>query len=152
MLLKRNIILCIWCKCNVYCGLGFKKHIFHILYIIVAHLCSAFLKRPFFFLQSSNRSEKRGVLWLASHPVPCDWPNTSSVWWKCYGPLLYCDAVSRLDETNIKTHYKLGIGYIQWGHNDRLWLILSFYASRCIVLCKHYHVCICDQRHDQQQA
>ncbi len=32
----------------------------------------------------AHRSEKRGVLWLASYPVCCDWPNTSSVWWKCY--------------------------------------------------------------------
>ncbi len=38
-----------------------KKHIiFHILYIIVALLCSAFLKRANF--NKTHRSEKRGVL------------------------------------------------------------------------------------------
>ncbi len=34
----------------------------------------------------AHRSEKQGVLWLASYPVRCDWPNTSSVGWKCYAP------------------------------------------------------------------
>ncbi len=43
------------------CGLRFKKHIIlHILYIIVAPLCSAFLKRVDFY--KAHRSEKRGVL------------------------------------------------------------------------------------------
>ncbi len=90
---KKNIILCIWCNAVCLCGLRLKKHIFHILYIIVAPLCSAFLKRV------DHRSEKRGVLWLASYPVRCDWPNTSSVRRKCYAPLPYCDAVSQRDET-----------------------------------------------------
>ncbi len=76
-----------------------KKHIFHILYIIVAPLCPAFLKRVNFY--KAHRSEKRGVLWLASYPVHCDWPNTSSVN-KCnvdvnVTPSPYCDAVSRRD-------------------------------------------------------
>ncbi len=31
----------------------------------------------------AHRSEKRGVLWLASYPVCCDWSDTSSVRWKC---------------------------------------------------------------------
>ncbi len=45
-------------------GSWFKKHIvFHILYIIVAPLCSAFLKRVAFY--KAHRSEKRGPLWLA---------------------------------------------------------------------------------------
>ncbi len=47
----------------------------------------------------AHRSEKRGVLWLASYPVHCDWPNTSSVRRKCYAPLPYGDAVSWRDET-----------------------------------------------------
>ncbi len=43
---KKNIILCIWCNAICLCGLKFKKHIiFHILYIIVAPLSPAFLKR-----------------------------------------------------------------------------------------------------------
>ncbi len=64
------------------CGLRLKKHIiFHILYIIVA---SAFLKRADFY--KAHRSEKRGMLWLASYLVHCDWPNTSSMRRKCYAP------------------------------------------------------------------
>ncbi len=65
--------------------------------IIVAPLCSAFLKRVDFY--KAHCSEKWGVLWLASYPVRCDWPNTSSVRWKCYAPLPYCDAVSRRNDT-----------------------------------------------------
>ncbi len=43
------------------CVLKFKKHIiFHILYIIVAPLCSGFLKSVNFY--KAHRSEKRGVL------------------------------------------------------------------------------------------
>ncbi len=78
-------------------GLRLKKHIiFHILYIIVAPLCSAFLKCADFY--KAHRSEKRGALigqlssalWLAEylkrvtemlHPLPC------------------CDAMSRCDKT-----------------------------------------------------
>ncbi len=112
------------------CGLRFKKHIiFHILYIIVAPLCSAFLKRVHFY--KAHSSEKRGVLWLASYPVHCDWPNTSSVYRKCYAPyriVMPCPA--RWDQNN-KTH---------------------FYASRCIASRKHYHVCIYNQRNNKQQA
>ncbi len=95
---KNNIILCIWCNAMCLCGLRFKKHIiFPILYIIVAPLCPAFLKSADFY--KAHRSEKRGVLWLASYPVRCDWPNTSSVKLKWYAPLPYCDAVSRRDDT-----------------------------------------------------
>ncbi len=42
---------------------------FYILYIIVAPLCSAFLKRVDFY--KAHRSQKRGVLRLASYPVHC---------------------------------------------------------------------------------
>ncbi len=80
-------------------GSRFKKHIiFHILYIIVAPLCSAFLKRTDFYLQSSSFWEARcaligqlsSALWLAKYlkrvmemlrPLPC------------------CDAVSWRDDT-----------------------------------------------------
>ncbi len=62
-----------------------KKQIFHILYIIVAPLCPAFLKRVDFY--KAHRSEKPGVLWLASYPVRWDWPNASSVRRKCYASL-----------------------------------------------------------------
>ncbi len=72
------------------------------------------------FLQNSSFWEARraligqlsSALWLAEyvkretemlHPSP------------------YCDAVSRRDDKNDKTHYKRGICCIQWGHN--YWLI-----------------------------
>ncbi len=71
---------------NVFMQFKVQKHIiFHTLYIIVAPLSSAFLKRANFY--KAHRSEKRGVLWLASYPVRCDWPNSSSVWHvTCYAP------------------------------------------------------------------
>ncbi len=81
MLLKQTLF-CMLCLR----GSRFKHIIFHILYIIVAPLCSAFLKRADFY--KAHRSEKWGVLWLASYPVRCDWPNISSR-----------DAVSRRNET-----------------------------------------------------
>ncbi len=62
-----------------------KNHIiFHILYIIVAPLCSAFLK-GLDFLQSASFWEARRAL-IGQHPVHWDWPNTSSVWLKFYAP------------------------------------------------------------------
>ncbi len=50
-----------------------KTNIFHIPYIIVAPLCTAFLIRTDFY--KAHHPEKRGVLWLASYPVHCDWPK-----------------------------------------------------------------------------
>ncbi len=56
MLLKRTLFGVMQCLR----GLRFKKHIiFHILYIIVAPLCSAFLKRIDFY--KAHHSEKQGV-------------------------------------------------------------------------------------------
>ncbi len=58
---KNNIILCIWCNAMCLRGSRFKKHIvFNILYITVALLCLAFLKRTDFY--KAHRSDKRGVL------------------------------------------------------------------------------------------
>ncbi len=55
---KKNII---WCNAMCLCGSRLKKHfIFHILYIIVAPLCSAFLKRTEFY--KAHHSEKLDVL------------------------------------------------------------------------------------------
>ncbi len=68
---------CLWFKVK-------KKHIFHILYIIVAPLSPAFLKRAVFY--KAHRSEKRGLLWIASYPVRFDWPKISSLRRKCYAP------------------------------------------------------------------
>ncbi len=85
---KKNINVCIWCNAMCLCGLRLKKHIIlHLMYIIVAPLCHAFLKRSNVY--KAHCSETQGVLWLASYPVHCDWPNTSKVRWKCYTPL-YC--------------------------------------------------------------
>ncbi len=58
---KKNVILFIWCNAMCLCSLRLKKHIiFHILYIIVAPLCPAFLKRVDFY--KAIHSEKQGVL------------------------------------------------------------------------------------------
>ncbi len=113
------------------CGLKFKKHIiFHILYIIVAPLCSAFLKRIAFY--KAHHSEKRGVLWLASYPVHCDWPNTSSVWWKCYAP--YRIVMPRHDETktikpSINEAFVASSGDIITDSNDLYYLFTRRVAS-----------------------
>ncbi len=73
---KNNIILCIWCNAMCLRGSRFKKHIiFHTLYITVAPLCSAFLKKADFY--KAHHSEKH-VLWLASYPVCCDWPKLAA--------------------------------------------------------------------------
>ncbi len=89
---KKNIILCIWCNVMCLCGLRLKKHIiFHILYIIVAPLCSAFLKRVDFY--KAHRSEKRALIGQLS----------SALWFaeylkretKMLHPSPYCDDVSR---------------------------------------------------------
>ncbi len=86
---KKNII---WC--NSMC-LRLKKHfIFYIPYI-VAPLCPSFLKRADFTV---HRSEKRGMLWLVSYPVHCDWPDTSSVRRRCYAPyhvVMPCSGATR---------------------------------------------------------
>ncbi len=57
---KKNIILCIWCNAMCLCGLSLKNIIFHILYIIIALLRSAFLKRADFY--KAHHLEKRGML------------------------------------------------------------------------------------------
>ncbi len=113
-----------------------KTHYFpHTVHIIVAPLCSAFLKHVDFY--KAHRSEKRGVLWLASYPVCCDWPNTSSVWWKCYIPLPYCDAVSQRDETKtikpiINEAFVASSGDIITDYNDLYCLFMRRVASRRI--------------------
>ncbi len=59
MLLK----ITLFCVCNLFMWFNVKKKkklIFHILYIIVAHLCSGFLKCADF--DKSHRSEKRSEL------------------------------------------------------------------------------------------
>ncbi len=78
------------------CGLRFKKHIiFHILYITVAPLCPAFLKRIDFYkaFWEAKRAligQLSSALWLAEYLKR----ETEML---C--PLSYCDAVSRRDDT-----------------------------------------------------
>ncbi len=130
---KKNIILCIWCNAMCLCGFRFKKHIlFHILYIIVAPLCSTFLKRADFY--KAHRSKKWGMQWLASYPVRCNWQNTSSVRRKC-----------STDDTKINKPirnetFAASSGNIMTDYND-----LYCFFTRCIALHKHYHICICDR-------
>ncbi len=123
---KKNIILSMWCNAMCLCGLRFKKHIiFHILYIIVAPFCSAFLKRADFY--KAHRSEKRGVLWLASYPVRCDWPNTSSVRRKCYRIVM---RVRRDDTKTIKPiineAFVASIGDVITDYNDLYCLFITW--------------------------
>ncbi len=61
----------------------FKKHFPHTVHYCCSSL-PTFLKRVNIY--KAHRSEKCGELWLASYPVRCDWPNTSSMWAKCYAP------------------------------------------------------------------
>ncbi len=68
MTLLKITLFCLFgvMQCTL-CGLRLKKHIiFHILYIIVAPLCSAFLKRVDFY--KAHRSEKRGVYGIIFPP------------------------------------------------------------------------------------
>ncbi len=68
---KKNIILCIWCNSMF----KIKKNIiFHILYIIIDPLCSAFLKRLNFdkaqlFLEARCAliGQLSSALWLAEY-------------------------------------------------------------------------------------
>ncbi len=113
---KKNIILCIWCNAMRLCALRLKKHIiFHILYIIVAPLCSAFLNTSIFTKLIVLRSEVCSD-WPASQCVVIGWIPQA-----CDGnvkPLtvLWCRVPARQHKNN-KTHYKRGICCIQWGPN-----------------------------------
>ncbi len=57
---KNNIICCNWCNAKFIWFKVQKTHYFHILYIIVAPLCPAFLKCVDF--QKAHRFEKQGML------------------------------------------------------------------------------------------
>ncbi len=95
---KNNIILCIWCNVMCVCGLRLKNTLFSTYCTLLLRLYAL----PFWntsIFHKAHHSDKRDVLWLASYPVRCDWPNTSSVRRKCYALLPYWDAVSRRDDT-----------------------------------------------------
>ncbi len=96
---KKNIILCIWCNAMCLCGLRLKKTLFSTYCTLLLLLYAPPFWNTEIHFYKAHCSEKRGVLWLASYPVRCDWPNTSSVRRKCYAPLPYCDAVSWRDDT-----------------------------------------------------
>ncbi len=94
------------------------------------------LKRVDFY--KAHRSEKRGVLWLASYPVHWDWPNTSSVWRKCYAPHC-CDAVSRRKDTKtikpiINEAFVASSGDIITDYNDLYCLFTRRDALPCLHL------------------
>ncbi len=141
---KNNIILCIWCNAMCLCGLRFKKHYFpH-----TVHCCSSMLRlaERHRFLQSSSFWEARcaligqlsSALWLAEYLKRVT---------EILHPLPYCDAVSRRDETKtikpiINEAFVASSGDIITDYNDLY----------CLFLPWHYHVYICDQRNDKQQA
>ncbi len=70
--------------CNVFTWFMVQKTLFSTYCKLLLLYASAFLKHVDFY--KACLSEKWGQLWLASYPVCCDWPNTSSVRWKCYVP------------------------------------------------------------------
>jgi len=86
---KNNIIFCIWCKA-MFKWLEVQKPqpqtLLFSTYFTLLLLLYALPFWPTSIFNKAHRFEKRVVLWLASYPVHCDWPNTSNVWWKCYAP------------------------------------------------------------------
>ncbi len=103
-------------------GLRLKK--VHYFPHTVHYCCSSILRLSEMcrFLQRSSFGE-RDVFWLASYPVHCDWPNTSSLRRKCLAPY----RIVRCDETNNKTYYKRGI---ITDYNDSYSLFTCHVASR----------------------
>ncbi len=102
------------------------------------YCCSVFLKRTDCY--KAHRSEKRGVLWLASYPVRCDWPNTSSVKRKCYRIVMPMRDETKTIKPNINEAFVASTGDIITDYNN-LYCVST-----------HYHVCICVRRNDKQQA
>ncbi len=81
MTLLKRTLFCVFGVMQCLRGLRLKKHIsFH-------------KALPFWNKNKAHHSEKRGVLWLASYPVRCDWPNTSSTW-QMLRPLPYLETHS----------------------------------------------------------
>ncbi len=93
----------------------------------------AILKRGEFY--KAHRSEKQGELWLASYPVRCDWPNTSSVRRKYYAPHCIVMLFSRRDDTKtikpiINEAFVASSGDIITDSNDLYCLFMLRVASR----------------------
>ncbi len=126
------------------CGLRLKTHYFpHTVHYCCSSMSRLSETRRFFY--KAHRSENRSVLWLASYPVRCDWPNTSS-WDGNVTPLtvLGCRVPAWRHKHN-KTHYKLGICGIHWGnitdYNDLYCLLnitMSAFVIRETTNNKHY--------------
>ncbi len=117
------------------CGLRFKKHYF----LHTVHYCCSSMPRlsETHNVYKAHHSEKRGVLCLASYPVRCDWPNTSSVRRKCYAPLPYCDTVSQCDDTKtikpiINEAFVASSGDIISDYND-LYCLFTLRVASCRV-------------------
>ncbi len=111
--MAKNNIIC--CNAMCFCGLSLKKQMFHLLYIIVAPLCPAFLKHIDFY--KAHCSEKRGALWLAEYLK-----HTSP----------YCDAVSWRDDnkTIINEAFVASSGDIITDYNDLYCLFMHRVTSR----------------------
>ncbi len=121
---KKNIILCIWCNAMCLCGLWFKKHIiFHILYIIVASLCSTFLKHIDFYKAHHFESE-----------VCSDWPAIQCV---VIGGYCYCSFGSPNKVVSLSQRNTVSPGHGAGGSNNttaRIKITPSFFAytfGRC---------------------
>ncbi len=115
----------------------------------VHYCCSAFLKCIDFY--KAPRSEKQGVLWLASYPVRCDWPNTSCET-EMLRPLPSCDAVSQRDDTKTIKPI-INEAFVAFSEDlitDYNYVYCLF--THCVAPRKHYNVCICDRRNTKQQA
>ncbi len=100
---------------------------FHILFIIFATLCPAFLKRVDFY--KAHHSEKRGMLWLASYCV-----NTSSVRRKCYAPyriVMPCPGATRIKPI-INKAFVASSGDIITDYND-LYCLLHITMSAFVI-------------------
>ncbi len=140
---KNIISLCIWCNAMCFCGSRFKKHIFHILYIIVAPpFWNALIvtKLMFWEARCALIGQISSELWLVEHlkrvteilrPFPC------------------CDAVSRRD--NIKT-IKPIINEVFVAFSEDI--IIDYNDSYSLFMHRaeprKYYVCMCDCRNAKQ--
>ncbi len=140
LLLKKNIVLCIWCNTMCLCGLRLKNTLFS-TYCTLLLLLYVRLSEKQRFLQSSSFWEARraligqlyGALWLTEY--------LNHVM-EMLRPSLYRDAVSRRDDT--KTIKPITNETFVTSSGD---IITDYNDLYC-----HYHVCICDRRNDKQQA
>ncbi len=148
MLLKRTLFCVFGVMQCVYAVRGSKKHIiFHILYIIVAPLCSAFLKifTKLIVLRSEVCSDWPAIQSIVSGRIPqaCDGNVTplTVLWWRVPGRR---DKTKTIKPT-INEVFVAFSGDIITVYNDLYCLFMCCAAPR-----KHYHVCICYRRNAKQ--